>query len=183
VRLRPFARRLRSWATVVMAAFCCIYGRAAPTASEVQLKAAFIFHFTQFISWPAHTFEDPNAPFVIGIVGDEPIDEALTEMVRGERVDGHPLQVRRLSRPADAANCQIVYSSGDGEEKFRAARFHGEPVLTVGETEGFLQSGGMIEFITEHNHVKLRINLPAAKAASLQISSKLLRVAQVLSPE
>ena len=41
----------------------------------------------------------------------------------------------------------------------------------------------MIEFITEHNHVKLRINLPAAKAASLQISSKLLRVAQVLSPE
>jgi hypothetical protein len=40
----------------------------------------------------------------------------------------------------------------------------------------------MIEFFSDHSHVRLRINLEAARASSLQISSKLLRVAQVVTP-
>ena len=108
--------------------------------------------------------------------------EALAEMIRGERLAGRPLVVRRLRSVAEAADCQILYVASDAEDLFRELRLHGAPVLTVGETAEFLQDGGMIEFYTDHNHVRLRINLAAARGASLQISSKLLRVAQVLSP-
>jgi hypothetical protein len=72
--------------------------------------------------------------------------------------------------------------SGDDEDVFREARLRESPILTVGETDDFLRWGGMIEFFNDHNHVRLRINLAAARATSLQISSKLLRVAQVLPP-
>ncbi len=173
-------RRLRPWLAALLALAAAAGAGAASGPSEIQLKAAFIFNFTRFVDWPPETLGGSGAPFVIGVFGDEPIDEALTLLVRDERMNGHPLEVRRLRRPGDAVGCQIVYVAADGEDLFRPARLRGDPVLTVGETGEFLTSGGMIQLFTDHNHVRLKINLSAARAASLQISSKLLRVAQVL---
>jgi hypothetical protein len=175
-------RGLPFWLGALLVAAGGVPARAAPAPTEVQLKAAFIFHFTQFVDWPAPTFAGPDAPFVIGVYGAEPMDEALTSMVQGEKLAGHPLVIRRLRSAGEAADCQILYVSSDGEDLFREARLHGAPVLTVGETDAFLQWGGAIELYTDHNHVRLRINLAAARGSSLQISSKLLRVAQVISP-
>jgi hypothetical protein len=55
-------------------------------------------------------------------------------------------------------------------------------VLTVGDFEGFTRRGGMIRFVTVGNKIRLRINLAAAQAANLTISSKLLRPAQIVGP-
>lgn len=179
---RTGARRARAWALAALAAACCGMARAAPEVSEVQLKAAFLFHFTQFVVWSEKDFPSPDAPFVIGVFGPDPIDAALRRMVEGERVGGHPLEVRHLARPSEAAGCSMIYVPNGSEETFRSARTGTEPVLTVGESDRFLATGGMIEFFSDHSHVRLRINLEAARASSLQISSKLLRVAQVVTP-
>ena len=165
---------------LLLAAALPALAAAAPT--EVQVKAAFIFHFTQFVSWPPPAAGAPEAPFVIGVLEDDDMVEALTSMVQGEKLAGHPLVVRRLRSPTEAADCQILYVSSVGEDLFRDARLRGASILTVGETDAFLHWGGVIEFVTDHNHVRLRINLAAARGSSLQISSKLLRVAQVVSP-
>jgi YfiR/HmsC-like len=153
-----------------------------PEISEVQLRAAFLFHFTQFVVWPERDFPAPGSPFVIGIFGDDPMESALGTMVRGERVGQHPLQVRHLSRPSEVAGCNILYVPNGYEEAFRSARDVSPLVLTVGESDRFLATGGMIEFFNDRSHVRLRINLQATRASALQISSKLLRVAQVVSP-
>jgi hypothetical protein len=166
----------------VLAAACGGVARSAPEVPEVELKAAFLFHFTQFVVWSERDFPGPNAPFVIGIFGPDPIDAALRPMVRGERVGGHPLEVRHLTRPDEATGCNMIYVPDGSEEAFRSARTGTEPVLTVGESDRFLATGGMIEFFSDHSHVRLRINLEAARASSLKISSKLLRVAQVVTP-
>jgi YfiR/HmsC-like len=178
--MKPLRRPARLFALLLAAG--AISARAAPAPTEVQLKAAFIFHFTQFVDWPAQAFAAPDAPFIIGVLGDDSMVEALTAMVRDEKLAGHSLEVRRLRSPSEAAACQILYVSSDDEDLFRDARLRGAPVLTVGETDSFLQWGGVIEFFTDHNHVRLRINLASARGSSLQISSKLLRVAQILSP-
>jgi hypothetical protein len=170
--------RLRLGILGALAALAVASARAAPSAEEV--KAAFIFHFTQFVEWPPATFAAPDAPFVIGVLGDDAIAAALTIIAQGERLGRHPFEIRRLRDPAYAADCQIVYVAGDEDGAFRAARLRGEPVLTVGESDDFIAAGGMIEFFVEHSRVRLRINLPAARSSSLQISSKLLRVAEVL---
>jgi hypothetical protein len=39
----------------------------------------------------------------------------------------------------------------------------------------------MIRFVTEQNKIRLRINLEAAQAANLTISSKLLRPAEIVT--
>jgi YfiR/HmsC-like len=56
-------------------------------------------------------------------------------------------------------------------------------ILTVSDADGFTQRGGIVRFVTQNDHVKLRINVEAAKAAGLTISSKLLRVADTVSAE
>jgi hypothetical protein len=175
-------RRPPAWLLSLLLAAGAEPARAAPAPTETQLKAAFIFHFTQFVDWPPQAFAGPDAPFVIGVLGDDGMVQALTAMVRDEKLAGHDLAVRRLRGPGEAANCQILYVASESEDLFHDTRLRGAPVLTVGETDSFLQWGGMIEFYTDHNHVRLRINLAAARGSSLQVSSKLLRVAQVLSP-
>jgi transcription-repair coupling factor (superfamily II helicase) len=60
------------------------------------------------------------------------------------------------------------------------ASFVGKPVLTVSDVEGFARRGGMIDLATVSGKIQLRINLEAAKAARLTMSSKLLRPAKVV---
>jgi YfiR/HmsC-like len=52
-------------------------------------------------------------------------------------------------------------------------------IVTVGETDAFLDRGGMIALTAENNRVRLHINPSLLRAASLDVSSKLLRVAEV----
>jgi hypothetical protein len=55
----------------------------------------------------------------------------------------------------------------------------GKGVVTVGETDDFLDRGGMISLPTDRNRVRLRIAPSTLRAANLTVSSKLLRVADV----
>ncbi|HET6546334.1 MAG TPA: YfiR family protein [Rhodanobacteraceae bacterium] len=148
---------------------------------DYQVKAVFLFNFTQFVGWPSGAFGDSQEPIVIGVLGDDPFGAYLDETVRGERVDSRSLVVRRYRDTADldAAGCQVLFISESeaGRLEQDVARLRDRSILTVSDLDGFVDRGGMIQFVTENNRVKLRINADAAKAAGLTISSKLLRVA------
>jgi YfiR/HmsC-like len=53
--------------------------------------------------------------------------------------------------------------------------------LTVGETPGFAQAGGMINFSIQENKVKLELNLEATTRAGLKVNSKLIAVSRLVS--
>jgi preprotein translocase subunit Sec61beta len=57
----------------------------------------------------------------------------------------------------------------------------GRDILTVGENANFIRLGGMIRFTEENRKIALQINPDAAMAADLVISSKLLRLAEIVS--
>ena len=59
----------------------------------------------------------------------------------------------------------------------------GKSVLTVGETEGFALSGGMIGFYNDDSKLRFEINRSLAESAKLRISSRLLRLARLVSSE
>lgn len=149
---------------------------------EFQVKAVFLYNFAQFVEWPAHTFETPESPLVIGILGLDPFGQMLDEMVKGEKVNGHPLVVKRYRSVGDIDRCHILFVSGsEGSRTDQIIRaLDGESVLTVCDWEGFSRRGAMVRFVVERNRVRLRINLEAAKAAGLNISSKLLRSAETV---
>ena len=151
---------------------------------EYEVKAAFLSNFAQFTKWPSGTFSDSGAPFVIGILGDDPFGRAMENIIQGRGVSGRKVVIRRGRNVTDMRGCQIVFVSKS--ERGRAgeilgalqnlAGLQGSPILTVGETEQFTRQGGMISFKMEGDKVRFDINSGAAQRAGLQISSKVLKL-------
>ena len=156
---------------------------AAQTAipAEYQVKAVFLYNFARFVNWPPKAFPDPQAPLVIGVLGEDPFGAYLDETVRGENVNGRPLVVQRYRRVSEIKACHLLFisrSESDRLEQILAA-LRGRNILTVSDADGFTTRGGMIGFFTEKNKVRMQVNLDVVKSANLNVSSKLLRVAEV----
>jgi YfiR/HmsC-like len=154
-----------------------------PPSREYQVKAVFLFNFTQFVEWPAEAFADPTAPLVIGVLGEDPFGAFLDETVRGERANGRPLLVERFRRVQEIGNCQVLFISRSESDRLGEilASLAGKPILTVSDIEGFAPRGGVIRLVTVGGKIRLRINLDSARVAKLTISSKLLRPSEIVA--
>jgi hypothetical protein len=157
---------------------------AAEAPSEYQVKAVFLFNFSHFVDWPAQTFTSPSDPFVIGILGIDHFGSHLDETVRGERIDGRPIIVRRYAKLDDIADCQILFiDASEATQLDSIIRSLGHRnILTVSDIDGAALRGMMVQFVTENNRIRLRINVESSRAAGLSISSKLLRLADIVGP-
>ena len=167
---------------VCAAAACCRSAHAQDRPlREFQVEAVFLFNFTQFVEWPASAFADAHMPLAICVVGEDPFGTFLDETVRGETAAGRPLIVRRSASIEDAGTCHVLFISRSESPRLAAIldRIKDRNMLTVSDAEDFGRRGGMVRFLVEDRHVKLRINLQASKAAGLTISSKLLRIAEI----
>ena len=182
-RLRTVARR---WSRGCLLAGCALglaMGARAAALSEYQLKAVFLYNFAQFVDWPPRAFSNEQSPLVIGVLGEDPFGASLDEAVRGETVNGRSLVVQRFHRVEEVGACHVLFvsRSESGRLEHILARLRGRSILTVSDADGFTEFAGMIRFVTENNKIRLRINVEAARAADLTISSKLLRPAQIVS--
>ena len=147
--------------------------------SEYQVKAAFLFNFAKFVEWPPESFAGETSPLVIGILGDSPFGGDLERIIQNKTINNRLIVIKPLSSLAEAKNCHILFIS-TSEKKRLAEIFdslRGISVLTVSETDGFTEAGGMINFDWEGKKIRFQINDEAAKKAKLKISSKLLRLA------
>ncbi|MDB6094132.1 MAG: YfiR family protein [Verrucomicrobia bacterium] len=173
---------IRPWILLLLYAMALrTPAQAAPTR-EYEVKAVFLFNFAQFVDWPPQAFESPTSPIVIGVVGPDPFGGALEAAVRSELVNGRPLVVQRYRRPQDIGDCHVLFvaSAVAGQMNEILARVKDHSVLTVGDSEGFTKGGGVIRFLNDKGRVRLRINVDAARAAHLKLSSKLLRPAEII---
>jgi YfiR/HmsC-like len=159
--------------------------RTSPAAlpNEYALKSVFLYNFCHFIEWPESAFSSPNEPLVIGIVGEDPFGAFLKEAVEGETYHGRPIQIEHYRSPREIKRCHILFVGRSESSRLTAIleAVGSKSVVTVGETEDFLERGGMIALCADRNRVRLRIQASALRAASLNVSSKLLRVADVKS--
>ena len=152
--------------------------------NEYDLKAAFMFHFAQFVEWPPAALPERNTPLTIGIFGEDPFGKILDEMVANETVHGHRLVVRRFRNVSQVDSCHILFISPSETRRLDTIlpRLNRRSVLTVGETKDFAQRSGIIGFVITQKRLRLAVNLAAANAAGLTISSKLLRQSEIVGP-
>jgi hypothetical protein len=144
--------------------------------NEFEIKAVFIYNFTQFVQWPATSFDPSQDSFIIGVLGENVFGKYLEEAVAGETYQSRPIVIKYYATPKDVENCQILYvGSSTNVAKLTGDR----PVLTVGEQPDFMEQKGLLRFFQEGNKVRIEINQSAASAAGLTISSKLLRLATI----
>lgn len=178
----PF-RRSRAWFLTVLltvASFAVLSQAAQAQYREYEVKAAFLSRFPEFVKWPAGALSDADAPFAIGILGDDPFGGSLDKLVKAKTVAGRTIVVRRGRHPEEVRSCQIVFISKSerGRNAQLVAALQGASILIVGETEEFTGQGGAIGFKMEGNQVRFAINSNAAQRAGLSLSSRLLKLAR-----
>ena len=152
-------------------------------SKEYQIKAAFLFNFAQFVQWPTTAFSESNAPFCIGILGDDPFGTALEETIQGETIDRRKLLVRRSQRFEDLEDCQLIFicKSEEGRLSDIFSKLDSKPILTVSEIDSFAENGGAIDFYLQGNKVRFEINPSSAQRGGLKISSQLLSLGKVVA--
>jgi len=166
-------------AAIWAAASTAAAGQRTATAED-DIKAAFLFNFTQFVEWPP---SGENGRFRICTVAEPGFDAAVDRTVAGESVGSRHIVRSTPASPDDARDCQILFvgrQEGDRTEQWVSA-VKGLPVLVVGESAAASQRGAHINFVLENNRVKFDVNNTAASRSGLVISSKLLRVARHVS--
>jgi hypothetical protein len=154
-------------------------------ATEVEVKAAFLYHFAQLVTWPEPPHvPDPQPPLVIAVVGPDPFGDRLEATIGDGTVRGRSIRIVRLSSISDLSEPPSILFVGAANrtECGRVlAAVAKAPVLTVSSARGFARWGGMIEFrITPEGRVAFDINPQAAAAAGLKMSSQLLKIAQII---
>jgi hypothetical protein len=151
-----------------------------PAAGEYQVKAAFLYNFAKFIEWPPSSFSDASAPLRICVIGQDPFGHELRDITNEKTVNGRRLQVDWVASLQLARTCHILFiaSSEKAQLKRDFESLRGAAALTVGDTRGFVEQGGMINFVLENGRVQFEVNHQATAQAGLKVSSKLLQVAK-----
>ena len=153
---------------------------AEPLAGEYQVKGAFLLNFAKFVEWPEQAFKGPDDPIAICVLGQNPFGSALNRAAREIVVANRTVSVRQVSNEREASLCHIVFVSASERKRSRILleAVQGASVLTVGESEGFIASGGVIDFKVDGEKIRMEISTAAAEHARLRISAKLLSLAQ-----
>lgn len=157
-------------------------GPSAQQVNEYYIKAAYVYNLTKFVEWPPQVYKNGADPIVICVAGQSPIQEALLEAVKGERIDGRTLIVQQFPAAEQARACHVLFVSVSDRKRTRSILedFKTQGTLTVGETEGFLDEGGAVNFKLDGNRVHIEVNLNAVERHGLRISPKLLSLARVV---
>lgn len=165
----------------------CTQVRDASDSSEYLIKAGFIFNFAKFVEWPTAAFPASDSPIVIGILGTDPFGTIIDQIVQDKKIGARGFVVKRLrwgTDLKDLKDCKILFVGAS--EKAHVDELvqivKGLPILTVGETPGFAEHGGVIRFVLEDNRVRFEVNVEAAHQADLTISSRLLTLARIIQP-
>ena len=154
-------------------------------SSEYLIKAGFIYNFAKFVEWPTTAFAQPDSPIVIGILGIDPFGPLIDRIVENKKIGARGFVVKRLKWGGDLKDlkeCKILFVGSSErahiDELMQIVKTL--PILTVGETPGFAERGGVIRFVLEDNRVRFEINVDAAHEADLTISSRLLTLARII---
>jgi hypothetical protein len=177
---------------------CVAEDRDGHAASrEYRIKAGFLYNFMKFVDWPKEKVPDANTPLVIGIIGQDPFQDAFEPLQEKEAKDrkvviqrfegfveleksGKKKKDQPHPKSQDIQKCHLLFICPSERERIPdiIASVKDHSVLTVADTQGFLEAGGIINFIVEEQKARFEVNVTAAKQAKLQIRSQLLRLAK-----
>lgn len=146
---------------------------------EYDLKAAFIYRFTGYIEWDGQMANDD---FIIGIVGNSPIESKLAELASTKKVNNKKIIIRKYNKPAEIGLCHILFipQKTSGHLKDIISKVAGKGTLIISEKAGYAAQGTGINFILADSKLKFEANPKALAAAGLKASSQLLKLAIIV---
>ena len=166
---------------LVLALMGSMLDAQAQTAAEADVKAAFLFNFARFVTWPADDLH-AGSPLLVCVAGDPAVAQALETLVKDRAIDGHAVNVRRLGTEVLDGACHVLYMGGlDAVRSLRLAQtLTGGAVLTVSDADHFAERGGVAQLIHENGRMTFALNTDSAQEKRLQVSAKLLGLARLV---
>ena len=153
----------------------------AQSATEYQVKAAFLFNFAKFVEWPAEAFPNADSPLQICVLGQDPFGRDFEQMIVDKTVNGHRIEDRssRGRAPGPGLPDSLHRFTPRSHACAISCRASKAPAFSPWATPtGFAQMGGIINFVLDDNRVRFEINQKAAEVAHLKLSARLLTVAK-----
>jgi hypothetical protein len=153
---------------------------------EYNVKGAYLYSFGRYATWPASAFVGDEEPFVIGVLGSAPLDPILERISTSKTIQGRRIDVRTYRTAEETGICHILFVARTVPPDVQQAaieRHRQSAVLLIGETPGFTQWGGVINFFLEEESVRFEINVTAARERQISIDAKLLRLARLHGQE
>ena len=159
------------------------FSRQEFATKEYQIKAVFLYNFTQFVEWPGNSFAEKNSPLIIGVLGENPFGSYLQETVFDEKANEHPIEVHHYNEVGELQKCHILFVNKSKKVSLEPIfeKLKIQNVLTVGDSPDFIQQSGMVRFFLSNDKTQIQVNLQAAKDAELKISSKLLSIVEIVT--
>lgn len=150
----------------------------AQPPGEYPVKAAFVFNFLKYVEWPSNGGCKAPGSLKLGILGHHLFDDSFVKF-KGKPIANCFLEVSEISGNQSPDQFHAVFISNSEKTGLQAilAGLKSLPVLTIGDSPGFMQAGVMINLVQREDKLGFEINMKAAKAAGLKISSQLLKLA------
>ena len=143
-----------------------------------KIKAGYLYNFTKFFTWSV----DKAQTFNYCILGDDTFAKILEPVKQRRTVMGQSIKLYRFDSFRNLGkepHCHILYISSTIKDSLAIVP-NFDNTLVVGESGEFIEQGGMIGFVTKQDKIKLQINLKAINQSGLNVSQKLLEVADVV---
>lgn len=150
----------------------------ATDLDEYRVKSALICSFARFAQWPAATAGADTSVLRVMVLGDADVQQAL-RAIDGQQVGARRIRIEELPRSNDPAGADILFVAESERDRWSKVQLAmaGAPILTIGEMNGFLESGGIINLVKAEKKIRFYVNLDHARAAGVALSSRILNLA------
>jgi len=166
-------------------AFALLSSQAFAQVNVFVLKAAYLEKFTRFVTWPEESIaNNPEAPFVIGVIGRTPLAENLEQIYSTQKINNKKVEIRELSNLYEIEGVQILFIAETERKNLQniLTLTKNLPVLTISDAPNFGDKGVLINFYEESNKLRFEINETAVLQSPLQMSFYLLNSAKIVNP-
>jgi hypothetical protein len=148
----------------------------APGYTENQVKAAFVGHLFNFI-----TFPDGHAAEYICTTEETAFTQNIAAVLAAAPTLKVEIHIMSAADIYASERCNVVLAQTLTASLIEQNAQRDVPVLTISDQPGFARQGGMIELERRPSRVGLIINRARAETAGFTLSSKLLRLATIVS--
>lgn len=171
-----FARTFFYASACTFVIWALIAGSVHAQVDESALKAAYIFNFTQFTTWPVGSLSDTT--LFVCANRDSDLGTALSKL-DGRPVGGHAWSVIPMPSRSGQDRCNVIVLEGE-EQMSHAVKdvvSSDQPILVISNFDTGDHTA-VIRLFTEENHLRFDIENQQALRRHLSLSSKLLRLAR-----
>jgi hypothetical protein len=174
----------RRWFALTALALLLV-GWSGPTVAEDRaveygVKAVFLERFARFVEWPQDALGEPTAPFKITVLGDDPFAGLLEKAYASRPIRGRVVEVRHVAKASEIGPCHLLFVPASMARSLDEvlAQVRGRPLLLVGDTRGFGETGIHLNFFLEADKVRFELNSGALRQSGLTVSYLLQQVAR-----